>query len=225
MSYDYRTGIIPIGSVEVERHQIPAYPYPINFDRTTATRPNYEFWVPGTGDVRRPPKSLVALAFASEYQFNASLSTVGGSAAWSGYFTRGIYRDTDGLEEGVAITTQRQAFSRYIVNPAANNYEFASSFTRYEEFNELGEDAANNLIRIWLDPESITYSTLRDEWGILSVFDCGYDNGEGEGGSAGSGPVSGPEFTGLTVCGDEWTITGTGVFSISGSITPSAWLT
>jgi hypothetical protein len=225
MSYDYRTGIYPVGSVDVERHQIPAYPYPINLDRTTATRPNYEFWVPGTGDARRPPKSLVALAFASQYQFNASLSTVGGSAAWSGYFTRGIYRDIDGFEEGTAITTQRQAFSRYIVNPATNNYEFQSSFTRYEQANGLEGDGANDLIRIWLDPESVTYSTLRDEWSITSFFECGYDNGEGAGGSAASTNAAGPEFTGLTVCGDEWTIKGTGVLSISGSITPSAWLT
>jgi hypothetical protein len=224
MSYDYRTGIHPVGSAEFERQQIAAYPYPIYLDLTTEVRNDYRFWVPGTGELRRPPKSLVALAFASEYHFDVSLSTEVGSAAWSGNFTRGIFRDSDGSVEGTAITTLKKAFSRF-VNPFNNEYEFESSFTRYEEFNEEQEDGPNNSIRIWFNPELIIYVPFRDEWTIGSVFDCGYDNGEGEGGSAASSGVEGPEFNGLTVCGDEWTLKGVDILSISGSITPSAWLT
>jgi hypothetical protein len=216
-------GLLPAGSFPTERQQIAAYPYPITIDRTTLLRPTYQLWIPGNGDMRAVPKSLVAIAFAAQYSFAVSLETIAGSAAWSGAFTRGIYRDINGIETGTAITSQRQAFSRVLIPPETEDSEFRSSFTRYEFSNIPEGEGANDVIRIWLDPERITYSTIRDEWSIYSLFDCGYDNGEGEGGSA-SISSGGAEINGLTICGDPWKLTGVGVTSLSGSIAPSGWL-
>jgi hypothetical protein len=164
------------------------------------------------------------MAFTSEYAFSLSLETSAGSAAWSGSFTRGIYRDTDGSETGTALTSQRQAFSRLLIPPETEETEFLSSFTRYEYFNDTG--SANDALRIWLDPESITYWVSRNEWTIYSIIDCGYDNGDGDGGAASSNTFGSPIAGEVTLFGEPWVLTGTsGVVSVSGSITPATWLT
>jgi|688.fasta_scaffold481863_1 hypothetical protein len=226
MSYDFRTGILPTGALAYVKAQLQSIPFPISIDHTStdvnealaSTGSNRRFWAQGKGNIKAVPDSIVALVYAATWDFDVSLSGVGGAMTWSGTLKRGVdYRS--GVETGLQLFTQREAFSLGIYPPDPDaKYKVGNFIWEYSDT----ESETETFFRIDLDPRSLLYVAADDSWILGSGFFAGTTNGSDTTTVGSSG--TGTETSGLTICGETWKLSGEEVGSFGGSITPATWL-
>jgi len=227
MSHDFRIGILPAGSLAVSKASIPSIPFPFTIDHTSAdvyaalasTGTSHRFWAQGKGNIRAVPNSVVALVYASTWDFDVSLSGIGGSMTWDGTLKRGVVYNS-GAETGTQLFTQRDVFSRGIYPPDPD-VEFKDGDLRWTDSDT--ESVTETFFQIVFDINTIIYVAADDSWIVGSQFFAGTTNSGDTTTVSSSG--SGTETSGLTICGETWKLLGEDVGGFSGSITPATWLT
>jgi hypothetical protein len=229
MSHDFRIGILPAGSLAVSKASIPSIPFPFTIDHTSAdvyaalasTGTSHRFWAQGKGNIRAVPNSVVALVYASTWDFDVSLSGIGGSMTWAGTLKRGRFIQ-NGVETGTQLFTQRDAFSQGIYPPDPDPEFKDSSIFRIDSDTE---SETETFLQITFNPRSLVYVVADDTWIVNSLFSAfTYSNSTSDITSVASSGT-GTETSGLTICGETWKLMGEDVGGFSGSITPATWLT
>jgi len=224
MSYDFRYGLQPDGTLDSAASQLRGFPYRIVVDHVSADidaalAGSKYFWVQGTGDMRRVPHSITALAFAATWDFDISLDGDGGAMTWTGTLKRGI-SSNNGTETGTQLTSQFDAFSRGIVLPATVA-TYREQRMRYEVSDT--SDTPETFLVLQFDVDVVTYVVADDTWYVGSLFTAATFTSPDT--TVVSSGGSGDPTTGLTICGDTWNLIGNDVTAFSGTITPATWLT
>lgn len=229
MSYDFRTGILPTGALSYSRAKIQSIPFSISIDHASAdvhaalasTGLSHRFWAQGKGNIRAVPNSIVALVYVATWDFDVSLSGIGGAMTWSGTLKRGRFIQ-NGAETGTQLFTQRDVFSQGIYPPdPAPKFKDSTIF----RIDSDTESETETFLQITFNPLSLVYVVADDTWIVNSLFSAfTYSNSTSDITSVGSSGT-GTETSGLTICGETWKLLGEDVGSFSGSITPATWLT
>jgi hypothetical protein len=229
MSFDFRRGILPSGAYDPQLPNIRGLPYRVFFDHEStdvfASMGGDRYaWVAGNGDPRRPPHDLVSLTLAATLDFDITLSGAGGSYNWTGTVKRGITRSTTGAETGNQVTTRFDAFSLGIYPPATTDASHQNQNGAY--IDAVVGALSSSLNFTWI-PRNLRYVVADDSWILLWSIGANVSGEDEEEFTSVSSSVDYGEgdASGLTVMGMEWPLHGSGVTSISGTITPASWLT
>ena len=233
MSHDFQRGLLPVGAsvLPPEEYGFSALPFQPTINHTDATvpqSPRRAIEIPGGDDPRKIPPLILAVFFASGWDFDISISGPAGLAyTWTGTIARGRTKninDGGATETGTALTTIKQAWSAGFFPPSVLALSYPEQKCRWNE--SLTADTPEESLVFEISPYDVTYYAIPNVWTFSPDFFAGVNDGTSGGDQATvSHSGSGENVSGLTICGVDCDLNGNDVVSFFGTMTPTGFLT